>query len=156
MQHGSGGVQILAAVEDVSEQRVVQVLKVHPDLVGASRPETAVHQGANLQLPDKGERRARGTSPLRDRHALAVNGMPTDGRPAFLRRNGSMADGQVPLDGCPGRKLLAEPHVNGIGFSNDQAAAGSLVQTMDDARPDFSPDCAKRAFPPEQRVHEGA
>ena len=83
--------------------------------------------------------------------------MPGDGGADFARiaREFAAHDGVVNFFDLPSGELRGKRHVRFIIFGNDQAAAGFLVEPVDDARPRHAADAAEfAAAMMQQRVDE--
>jgi len=147
-----------AAVEGIPDHRVAQVFEMHADLMGSSRVRMAFDEGLPFR---RGENPVLGeglAATFIDGHFLAVNRMAADRGVNFpVRHAGDSLDKcQVGLADLAVCKLLRERAVGRIGFGDDEAAAGFLVEPVDDARSFFSSNDAQAGAVMEQGIDQGA
>ncbi len=155
---------MLFSVDRIAEDGGAEVVHVDADLVGAAGVEVAEDEGG-LRGGIGGERFVIGNRGLAagrvdDRHFLAVDGVAADvGEDGVLcLRRDAMGDGEVELfHGRALGKLGGEGLVGDVGFRDDEAAGGILVEAVDDAGALDAADAGELAFAVvEQGVDEGA
>lgn len=147
-----------AAVERIPDHRMAQMLEMHADLMGSSRVRMAFDEGFPFrggENPILGEGLA---AAFIHGHFLAVNRMTADRGVNFSVRHAgdSLDKRQVGLADLAVCKLFRERAVGGIGFGDDEAAAGLLVEPVDDARSFFTSDDTQSGTVMEQGVDQGA
>ena len=145
---GSQSLSFAVAVESVTEQGKANVLKMDADLVGAAGAKVGFNERSVGEMLDHSELSMRRASALFGcDHAFAVRWMPGNFRLdcAFQRRHSAAGNGLVDfLDGAVG-ELMAQVFVRRVGFCRDYAAAGALIQPVDNAPPSRSSDIAQLA-----------
>ena len=165
MEHQArGGEFVLFAVDRIAEDGGADVVHVDANLVGAAGVEMAKDEGGfrggiggeGFVIGDRGLSGWRGD----DGHFLAVYGVAADvgeDRVFFLGRD-AVGDGEVELfHGGSLGKLGGEGLVGGVGFRDDEAAGGILVEAVDDAGTLDPADAGELAFAVvEEGVDEGA
>ena len=132
----------------VAHHREPQELEVHPDLVRAAGVQDRLDQrrpAQSLQHMVAGPRLT--SSVVIHRHALAMGGMPSNGGADFapVARQLAAEDRLVDLLHPAGGELGGKRQVRFVVLRHDQAAAGFLVQPMDDARAGDTADAAQPA-----------
>ena len=148
------------AVDLVPKNREPDVLKVDADLMGSPGVQDRLNEGcpavvfkpliAGMGVP---------TRPVGDGHSFAMGGMAGDVR-TDLPPGGvdaATGDGEIGFFGAALGELIGEPAVGGIVLCHHDAAAGVLVQSMDDAWTGDPADAAQLALAVgQERVNEGA
>ncbi len=147
-----------AAVEGISNHRMAEVFEMHADLMGSSRVRMAFDKGLPFrggENPVLGESLA---ATLVHGHFLTVDRVAADRGVNFpVRHAGDSLDKcQVGFADQAVCKLLRERTMGGIGFGDDEAAAGFLVEPVDDARTFFSADDTQAGAVMEQGIDQGA
>lgn len=148
------------AVGAVAGDGVAEVLQMHADLVGASGLGAAF----NERKVSAGEKNApegfggAGAGTLAYAHALAMDGMAGDGAgdAAGGGSGASAHDGEISFAGGAIGELLGEVLVGEFIFRHEDAAAGVLVQTVDDAGAEGVAALADGSAVVEDGVDEGA
>ena len=134
------------AIKGVAKQRKANVLKMDADLVGASGAEVGFDERSVREMLDYSELSMRCAPALFSRHhAFAARWMPGNFglNRAFQRGHLTAGNGLVDfLHGAVG-KLKAQVLVRRVGFCRDYAAAGALVEPMDNAPPCRAADVAQ-------------
>ena len=128
-----------AAVDTIAGNGVTDVPEMNPDLVGSSGFRTTLQQaetaGGFEDLPCCfGVARS---VPGGDGHFPALHRMATDraGDNARIGTRPAAHDGEIGLLRGALGELPGEGSLGGIRFGDENAAAGVLVQPVDDARP---------------------
>ena len=147
------------AIGFVARQRMAEELEMHADLMGAARVQLRLHQRGGIQPLEHAPARVRRATGMvvADGHAFAMRRMPRNGGTDFTRftREFAAHDGDVDFFDLPSGKLGGKRHVRFIIFGHDQAAAGFLVEPVDNARARDAADAAEfAAAMMQQRVDE--
>ena len=126
-------------VEGIPQQGMAKVFQVDPDLMGAARVEDAFDQGADSrQFRDDPPGGSRGTAtPVQNGHFFSVHRVAADVvLDCAASRTGEVAlyQGEVDFRHGASGDLPGEMGVGGVVLCDHEAAAGILVQPMDDAR----------------------
>ena len=151
---------LAGTIKGVAKQGKANVLKMDADLVGASGAKVGFDERSVGEMLDDSELSMRCASVLFSRHhAFAPRRMPGNFglNRAFQRRHPAAGNGLVDfLDGAVG-ELTAQVLVRRVGFCRDYAAAGALIQPMDNASPSRASNVAQ-PFPAvmKQSVDESA
>ena len=137
---------LLRAVGFVAHERMADELEMHADLVRAAGVDLRRHQGRRVKPFNDlvaGVRRAT-DAVVAHGHAFAVRGMPRDGRADFAGGAARLAadERMVNLVNFARGKLFRERNVRFVVLGDDEAAAGFLVEPVDDARPRHAADAA--------------
>lgn len=146
----------LAAIEEVAGDGMSEMLEVDPDLMGATGVQFDFHMGRAAQAFEDAVRGA-GVAAFSHGHALALEAVARNRGVNFAAQSAKLAadDGFVDFLSLARGKLGGEMEVRGVVLGDDEAAAGFLVKTMDNAGPG---DAADAAEPPrammEQSVDE--
>ena len=126
---------------------MAKVLEVDTDLVGAM---PGVEDGfeqrrAAEAFPDHVAGPRLASAPIRHGHPLAVCWVAGDGGTDFPTVAGGLAadNGKINFVHGPACELIREGGVSGVILRHHQAAAGFLVEPMDDARPRDAADAAE-------------
>jgi hypothetical protein len=152
VQHQAGQVNelpIRLRINRVPKNGAVQGLThVNADLMGSTGEQATLNQGATFVLSDAG--------PLRDgflagrflranRHSFAVHRMATNAvLDATIASHGHSIDHrEIDFRDRAIREGLCKPGMREIMLCCDQAAAGFLIEAMDNARAQFATDPAE-------------
>ncbi len=163
-EEARGGEFVFFPVDRIAQDGGAEVVEVDADLVGAAGVEVAEDEGGfggviggeGLVIGDGGFA-SRG---IYDGHFLAVYrvtaDMGEDG--VFFLSGDAVGDGEVELfHGGSLGKLGGEGLVGDVGFRDDEAAGGVLVEAVDDAGALDAADAGELAFAMvEEGVDEGA
>ena len=149
-----------SAVGAVAGDGVAEVLQMHADLVGSSGFGSAFDE----RKISAGEKNApegfggAGAGALAHAHALAVDGMAGDGAgdAAGSGAGASAHDGEIRFAGGPVGELPGQVLVGKFIFRHEDAAAGVLVQSVDDTGAERVTAFADGAAMVEDGVDEGA
>ena len=133
--HASEGVD--PAVDGIARDGAAGGGGVDTNLMGATGVQAEFEESGTRPRADDFPIGFGGAAAAADAHALAGNGVATDGA---LPRAGIAAGatddkGEVGFFGFAVAKLSAEFAVGGIVFGGDEKASGFPVETMDNARP---------------------
>jgi hypothetical protein len=133
-----------AAINEVARHRAAEVLKMDSDLVGAAGVQVHLDASGTAKEFEDAESGAGGAAGAGG-HAFAVHAMARDGDVNFATGTGPLAadDGFVGFFDLAGGELGGEAEVGGVVFGDDQAAAGILVEAMDDAGSGDAADAAE-------------
>jgi len=164
VEHEAGGGHFLAAgvaVDGVAEDGEAEAfLHMHADLVGAACEQFAADESGvfiNGELFPLGDGFLPG-SIVKDGHAFAIHGVAADhvlDAAAFIF--GHAVDGrEVDFAQTTFRKGFGEAAVGDVVLGNDHAAAGVLIQTVDDAGAHFATDPAEVIAVMEERIDQRA
>jgi len=164
VEHQAGGGHFLAvgvAVDGVAQDGVAEgFLHVDADLVGAAGEELTADQGGvfiNGELLPLGHG-ILARAIVKDGHALAVHGVAADqvlDAAAFFLGH-AIDGGEVDFAHPALRKGFAEAAVGDVVLRHDHAAAGVLVQAVDDAGAHFPADAAEVVAMMQQGIDQGA
>jgi hypothetical protein len=148
------------AVEGVAEDRAAEVAEVDPDLVGATGAGFALDEGAAVgagkdAVVGGGVAAVAGFGNV---HLLPVDAVAGDGG---IDRAGAVAgraanEGEVGFFDLAVGELFGEGAVREIVFSNDEAAAGFLVEAVDDAGTFHAADLREMAAVVKEGGNKGA
>ena len=138
------------AVGFIADERMAEKLKMHADLMRAT--------GVNLRLDERGRVQSfqhaitgvRGPAGIvvARGHAFAVRRMPGDGGVDFagFAREFTAHNRIVNFFNLPPGELRRKREVRFVVFGDDEAAAGFLVEPVDDAGPRDAADAAERTL----------
>ena len=150
---------LLRAVNFITRERMAEELEMHANLVRPAGVDLRLDKRRGLQLFQHAPacvRRAAGIV-VAHGHAFAMRRMPRDGRADFAGAARQFAADNRVVDFFHAAlgKLFREREVRPVIFGDDEAAAGFLVEPVDDAGPRHAADAAQRAFAMvQQRVDE--
>lgn len=143
---GRQSLRFASAIKGVAKQGKAYMLKMDADLMSASGAKVGLNKRSVGEMLNHSELSMRRASALLGRHhAFAVRWMSGNFglNRAFQRRHLTAGNGLVDfLDGAVG-ELMAQVLVSRIGFRRDYAAAGALIQPMDNAPPSRAADVAQ-------------
>ncbi len=140
----------------VADDRAADVREVHPDLMGAAGAQPHAQQ-IGVGEP-RHERRVRDgvAAALRDRHALALFGMPGDRRFDVHRTLAQMAPHERrvhALDGAPLDRARESP-VREVALRDHQQAGRVAIQPVHDAGSAFRRSAGELGPAAHQHVHQ--
>lgn len=151
VEHEAPGVEALTrrgSVDRITEDGAVQgFLHVDANLMCASCEKAALNERASLvggeQLPLRDSLFSRSVE--EDGHAFAIDSVTPDMvlDAPFPRLRDAVNDGEVDFGDAPLRECGGEAAMSGIVFRDDHAAAGVLVEPVDNAWAHFPPDAAE-------------
>jgi hypothetical protein len=150
---------LAACVKGVAEERMAEVLEVDADLMGAAGVEGTLDEGADAGelLEDAPAGTGGASAAVEDGHFFSMDGMAADGildGAAAWAGEVAADEGEVDLRHRPAGKLAGEMGVGEVVLCDDQAAAGVLVQAMDDAGALLAADGAEGAAMGQQGMDE--
>jgi len=126
-----------ASIYPIAHHRVPQRSQMNPDLMGASGMGTAFQKCHLCEALEDFPIRSRRAASRKDAHFVAVNRMASNRLlDAAMGQTGLPPD-ERQIGFFHGTRLegFHETAMSGIRFGGNQAAAGVLIQAMDDARP---------------------
>ena len=138
------------AVSLIAHHGMTEVLKMHANLMRAAGVDLHLDVGGALQFLQHAVARVRGPTVgiVLHRHAFAVRGMPGDGGVdlAGVTRDFAADDGVINFFYDAIGKLFRKRNVRFVIFRNHEAAAGFLVEPVDDAGARHAADAAQRTL----------
>ena len=145
-------------VERISHDGMAEMLEVDADLVGATGAGLAFHEGFSLERSEDPVLGDRFPAAFGDRHFLPVDGMASDrGLDLAVRHAGdSLDEREIGFFHQAVGELPGERLVGGVGFCDDEASAGFLVEPVDDAGPLDPADHAQAGAVEKQGVDQSA
>ncbi len=162
VEHLPGG-RAGTAVERIAQDGITQVPQVNADLVGAARQQVAFDQGRRAPGKVSSRRTRYSVADARPRGGCttviflrSTGCRPMGSRMVPLRSPGHAAhQGEVMFLGGAVGELGAEAAVGEVVFGDDQAAAGVLVEPVNDAGPLLAADARERRAMRQQGVDKG-
>ena len=138
--------RLLRAVHRVPQNRVADIGHVYPDLMGASRLQTAPHMGHPRIPGDDLPVGHSGPSPGNHRHLLPIRRVPSDGRVHRAAVRLQVAHHQTLIR--PRQRVIAElgaePQMGGVVLGGDDETAGVPVNAVNDAGTLLPADAGQR------------
>jgi hypothetical protein len=142
-----GEVLVLAfPIGVVADEREAEVFEVNADLMGAAGMEDGFHErGVTETFQELIAGPGVATGSVRDRHALAVSGMTSDGSADFalVGMETTTEQGVVCFQNAPGTELGGEGKMGSIVLCDHHAAAGVAIEAMNDAGTGDASDAAE-------------
>jgi len=147
-----------ASVNLVAQDWIPEVFEVDADLVGAPCVQRAFHETCAGQFAQDAVVGG-GRSPpacFHNGHFLAVNRVPPDGclHGAGFFRKLSSGKREIDFQGFAGCELQGKPLVGSVVLGDDDAAAGFLVESVNDAGALFAADAGEVFAMVEQGIDE--